>query len=343
MLDGSAAPKLAHTPLGGRTALTIGAIGVVFGDIGTSPLYAVDQIFYGPAHIAPTTENVLGCISLVIWALTLIVSCKYAAFVLRADSDGEGGVFALYSLLHKFRDKSPYFVVLLGGLMLGAGFLFGDGIITPAISVLAAVEGLKVATPMFADAIVPITFIILAFLFAVQRKGTAGVGQIFGPILILWFGIIAVLGFLQIRLHPEIVKAFNPAYAFTFLQQTGARSILLTIGALMLVVTGGEAMYADLGHFGARPIRMGWFAIVFPALILNYLGQGALLLGQPPAEQSQLFYSMVPHALLYPMVALATIATVIASQALISGAFSLTSQAIALGLFPRLQRRAYPR
>ncbi len=337
MLDGSAAPKLAHKPHGGRMALTAGAIGVVFGDIGTSPLYAVDQIFYGPAHIAPAPDNVLGCISLVIWALTLIVSCKYAIFVLRADSDGEGGVFALYSLLHKYRDQKPYFRILLGGLMLGAGFLFGDGIITPAISVLAAVEGLKAATPMFADAIVPITIVILAFLFAFQHKGTAKVGRIFGPILIVWFGIIAVLGALQIQLHPEIVKAFNPVYAFAFLQETGARSVLLTIGALMLVVTGGEAMYADLGHFGARPIRIGWFAVVFPALILNYLGQGALLLGHPPAEGSQLFYSMVPHALLYPMVGLATLATVIASQALISGAFSLTSQAIALGLFPRIQ------
>ena len=337
MLDVSAAPKLSYKPHGGRRALTIGAIGVVFGDIGTSPLYAVDQIFYGPAHIAPTPDNVFGCISLVIWALTLIVSLKYATFVLRADSDGEGGVFALYSLLHKYRDESPRLRILLAGLVLGAGFLFGDGIITPVISVLAAVEGLKVATPMFADAVVPITCVILALLFAVQSNGTAGVGRIFGPILILWFGIIAALGIVQIRLHPEILRAVNPVYGVMFLQQTGARSVLLTLGALMLVVTGGEAMYADLGHFGARPIRMGWFAIVFPALILNYLGQGALLLGQPPAEESQLFYSMVPHALLYPMVGLATVATVIASQALISGAFSLTSQAIGLGLLPRLQ------
>ena len=336
MLDGSIAAKHIHKSHSARAALTVGAIGVVFGDIGTSPLYAVDQIFYGPAHIPFTPDNILGCISLVLWTLTLIVSCKYAAFVLRADSDGEGGVFALYSLLHKYKEGSRYFPLLLAGLMLGAGFLFGDGIITPAISVLAAVEGLKVATPMFADAIVPITFIILALLFAVQRKGTAGVGQIFGPILILWFGIMAMLGIAQILEHPEILEAFNPVYAFTFLQQTSAKSVLLTLGALMLVVTGGEAMYADLGHFGARPIRMGWFSIVFPALILNYLGQGALLLGEPPAEQNQLFYSMVPHALLYPMVVLATLATVIASQALISGAFSLTSQAIALGLFPRL-------
>ena len=336
MLDATAAPKLLYKPLSGQAALTIGAIGVVFGDIGTSPLYAVDQIFYGPAHIPHTPDNILGCISLVVWTLTLIVSCKYAAFVLRADSDGEGGVFALYSLLHKYREGNPYFPLLLAGLMLGAGFLFGDGIITPAISVLAAVEGLKVATPMFADAIVPITFIILTLLFAVQRHGTSGVGQVFGPILIFWFGVIAILGIAQIVQRPEILKALNPFYGFAFLHETGAKSVLLTLGALMLVVTGGEAMYADLGHFGARPIRTGWFAVAFPALILNYLGQGALLLAEPPAEESQLFYSMVPSFLLYPMVALATMATVIASQALISGAFSLTSQAIALGLFPRL-------
>ncbi len=320
-----------------EAALTVGAIGVVFGDIGTSPLYAVDQVFYGPAHVEPTPDNILGCISLVIWALTLIVSLKYAAFVLRANSDGEGGVFALYSLLHKYKDESRYFPFLLGGLMLGAGFLFGDGIITPAISVLAAVEGLKVATPMFAGVIVPITLVILTLLFAVQHKGTAGMGRIFGPILIVWFAIIALLGVRQILAHPEILYAFNPLYGLAFLQETEAHRVLLTLGALMLVVTGGEAMYADLGHFGARPIRTGWFAIVFPALILNYLGQGALLLGNPPAEESQLFYSMVPEALLYPMVALATVATVIASQALISGAFSLASQASALGLFPRLR------
>ncbi|MGO9485453.1 MAG: KUP/HAK/KT family potassium transporter [Rhodomicrobium sp.] len=335
MPHGFSAPKLFHKPRGGQAALTIGAAGVVFGDIGTSPLYAVDQIFYGPANVAPSPANVLGCISLVIWSLTLIVSCKYAIFVLRANSDGEGGVFALYSLLHKYKEESRVFAVLLGGLMLGAGFLFGDGIITPAISVLSAVEGLKVATPMFADAVVPATVVILAALFAFQHKGTARAGRVFGPILLVWFAAISVLGVRQIELHPEILSAFNPVYGFTFLQQTEAHQALLTLGALMLVVTGGEAMYADLGHFGARPIRTGWFAIVFPALLLNYLGQGALMLGAPPAQAEQLFYSMVPQTLLYPMVGLATLATVIASQALISGAFSLTAQAVALGLLPR--------
>ena len=246
-------------------------------------------------------------------------------------------MFALYSLLHKYKDETVYSPVLLAGLMLGAGFLFGDGIISPAISVLAAVEGLEVATPMFKSAVAPITVVILALLFAVQHKGTAGVGRIFGPVLIVWFLVLAVLGLRQIQLHPEILHAFNPAYAFAFLQQTKAHSVLITVGALMLVVTGGEAMYADLGHFGARPIRMGWFTIAFPALILNYLGQGALMLEHPPAHDGELFYNMVPRELLYPMVGLATLATVIASQGLISGSFSLASQAVALGLFPRLR------
>jgi len=337
MLDRPIVSHLSHKPQSRQVALTIGAIGVVLGNIGTSPLYAVDQIFYGPAHIAPTPDNVLGCISLVLWTLTLIVSLKYAVFVLRADADGEGGVFALYSLLHRHKDEAAYLPLLLAGLMLGAGFLFGDGIISPAISVLAAVEGLEVATPMFKSAVVPITVVILAVLFAVQHTGTAGVGRIFGPVLIVWFIVLAVLGLRQIQLHPEIMYAFNPVYAFAFLQQTKAHSVLITLGALMLVVTGGEAMYADLGHFGARPIRIGWFTIAFPALMLNYLGQGALLLEHPPAHDGQLFYNMVPREFLYPMVALATLSTVVASQGLISGSFSLASQAIALGLFPRLR------
>jgi KUP system potassium uptake protein len=337
VLDSSFAPAVSHKPDAGQAALTIGAIGVVLGNIGTSPLYAVDQIFYGPARIAPSADNVIGCISLVIWALTLIVSLKYAVFILRADNDGEGGVFALYSLLHKYRDEAAYLPLLLAGLMLGAGFLFGDGIISPAISVLAAVEGLEVATPMFRGFVIPITILILALLFAVQHRGTSGVGKIFGPVLIVWFAVLAALGVWQILIHPEILSAFNPAYAVAFLQETEAYSVLITIGALMLVVTGGEAMYADLGHFGARPIRLGWFAIAFPALMLNYLGQGALMLEHPPAHSGELFYSMAPRELLYPLVALATVATVVASQGLISGSFSLTSQAIALGLFPRLR------
>ena len=225
VLDSSFAPAGSHKPHGGQAALTIGAIGVVLGNIGTSPLYAVDQIFYGPAHIDPTPDNVLGCISLVIWALTLIVSLKYAAFILRADNDGEGGVFALYSLLHNYREKATYLPLLLSGLMLGAGFLFGDGIISPAISVLSAVEGLEVATPMFRGFVIPITVVILAILFAVQHRGTSGVGKVFGPALIIWFIVLAVVGIRQILLHPEILRAFNPAYAFAFLQETKVHSV----------------------------------------------------------------------------------------------------------------------
>ena len=336
-LDRSIASSLSHKTYSGQAALTIGAIGVVLGNIGTSPLYAVDQIFYGPAHIAPTPDNVLGCISLAIWALTLIVSLKYAVFILRADNDGEGGVFALYSLLHNYREEAAYLPLLLAGLMLGAGFLCGETIISPAISVLAAVEGLEVATPMFRGAVIPITVVILALLFAVQHRGTSGVGPIFGPVLIVWFIVLAMLGVWQIQSHPDILRAVNPAYAVVFLRETKAYSVLITLGALMLVVTGGEAMYADLGHFGALPIRVGWFAIAFPALLLNYLGQGALMLEHPPAHNGELFYSMAPREFLYPVVALATLATVIASQGLISGSFSLTSQAVALGLFPRLR------
>ena len=336
-LDRSIASSLSHKTYGGQAALTIGAIGVVLGNIGTSPLYAVDQIFYGPAHLAPTPDNVLGCISLAIWALTLIVSLKCAVFILRADNDGEGGVFALYSLLHKYREEAAYLPLLLAGLMLGAGFLCGDSIISPAISVLAAVEGLEVATPMFRWAVIPITVAILALLFTVQHRGTSGVGPVFGPVLIVWFIVLAMLGVWQIQSHPDILRAFNPAYAVAFLRETKAYSVLITLGALMLVVTGGEAMYADLGHFGALPIRVGWFAIAFPALLLNYLGQGALMLEHPPARNGELFYSMAPREFLYPLVALATVATVIAAQGLISASFSLASQAVALGLFPRLR------
>ena len=321
----------------GRRALIVSAIGIVYGNIGTSPLYAVDQIFYGASQVVPTHDNVLGCISLIIWSLILIVSLKYAIFVLRADSDGEGGVFALYALLHRFRTGSASIAFLMAGLMLGAGLLFGDGMISPAISVLSAVEGLRLATPMFTDAVVPVTIAILALLFFVQHRGTADVGLVFGPILVVWFVVIAVLGVRQILEQPGILMAFNPLYGLNFLLTTEAHRALLTLAALMLVVSGGEAMYADLGHFGARPIRLAWFVVVFPALVLNYLGQGALMLRDAPAEAGHLFYSMVPPDALYAMVALATVATTVAAQSLISGAFSLTTQAMALGLFPRMR------
>jgi KUP system potassium uptake protein len=313
--------------------LTLGALGIVYGDIGTSPLYAMDALFFGHAGGTLTPGDVLGGVSLVIWTITIIVAIKYATLVLRAQNDGEGGVFALYGLLadHNIRGRT----LLLWSLLLGAGLLFGDGIITPAISVLSAVEGLQVATPALGHAVIPITMGLLAALFAIQFKGTSGIGIAFGPVLMIWFIAIAILGIWQIERHPEILAAFNPILGLQYLRHGGLFDALLILSALMLVVTGGEAMYADVGHFGARPIRTGWFSIVYPALLLNYLGQGAYVLSGSPVVGGKLFYSLVPSLLLYPMVLLATAATVIASQALISGAFSLGSQAIRLGLFPR--------
>ncbi len=323
-----------HMPRGSFAGLSIGALGIVYGDIGTSPLYAMDQLFFSRGGGAQTPADVLGGVSLVIWTITIIVAIKYAILVLRAQNDGEGGVFALYGLLHEQRRRGT--TLLLWALMLGAGLLFGDGIITPSISVLSAVEGLDVATPTLGNAVIPITIGLLTGLFAIQFKGTAGIGIVFGPVLIVWFAAIAVLGVVQIQHHPDILAAFNPLYGLTYLHRAGFFDTLLILGALMLVVTGGEAMYADLGHFGAQPIRASWFAVVFPALLLNYLGQGAYVLSGAPVEAGKLFYSMVPQAMLFPMVLLAATATIIASQALISGAFSLVSQAIRLGLFPRI-------
>lgn len=323
-----------HGPRGSFAGLALGALGIVYGDIGTSPLYALDQLFFGRAEGAQTAADVLGGVSLVIWTITIIVAVKYASLVLRAQNDGEGGVFALYGLLHERRKRGTK--LLLWALMLGAGLLFGDGIITPSISVLSAVEGLHVATPALAGAVMPVTLGLLTALFAIQFKGTSGIGIVFGPILALWFVAIAALGIVQIERQPDILLAFNPLYGLAYLHRAGLFDALLALSALMLVVTGGEAMYADVGHFGARPIRASWFAVVFPALLLNYLGQGAYVLSGAPVTAGKLFYSMVPAAWLYPMVLLATAATVIASQALISGAFSLVSQAIRLGLFPRL-------
>ncbi len=322
-----------HTPHGSAPRLALAAIGVVYGDIGTSPLYAMDQLFRDGVSRAP--EHVLGGVSLVIWAITLIVSIKYAALVLRAQNEGEGGVFALYGLLHDRSSRTARLVLL--SLMLGAGLLLGDGMITPAISVLSAVEGLHVASPHLGHfAILFLTILLLGALFSIQSRGSSGVGKIFGPIVLVWFLVIAALGFSQLVAHPEILAAFNPVHGLRFLFAADGLEKFEILGAVMLVITGGEAMYADLGHFGATPIRLGWFAVVFPALLLNYLGQGSYLLSGAPVRQGLLFYSMTPEGALYPMVALATAATVIASQSLISGAFSLVSQAIRLGLFPRI-------
>jgi KUP system potassium uptake protein len=323
-----------NAPRGSFAALTIGALGIVYGDIGTSPLYAMDALFLGRTGAGQTSADVLGGVSLVIWTITIIVAIKYAILVLRAQNDGEGGLFALYGLLHEHKKRGT--TLLLWALMLGAGLLFGDGMITPAISVISAVEGLQVAAPALGNVVIPITIGLLTVLFAIQFKGTSGIGIVFGPILAVWFIVIAGLGAWQIGHHPEILAAFNPAYGLEFLGHAGMFDTLLVLSALMLVVTGGEAMYADVGHFGAGPIRASWFAFVYPALLLNYLRQGAYLLTGVPIAGGKLFYNLVPASMLFPMVLLATIATVIASQSLISAAFSLAAQAIRLGLFPRL-------
>jgi KUP system potassium uptake protein len=324
-----------RAPHGGIVALTIGAMGVVYGDIGTSPLYAINEIFFGHSRIARSSENVTGCISLVLWTITLVVLVKYLVFVLRADTDGEGGTFALYGLLHKHKRRGLGSLMWL--LMLAAGLLFGEGTITPAISVLSAVEGLRIATPAFDRFVVPLTIAILAALFIIQRKGTAKVGTVFGPIIVCWFSTIGVLGIVQVAKHPAILAALNPLRGLYVLIALGPLGALHLLGGVVLAITGGEALYADMGHFGRRPIRLSWFALVYPALIASYLGQGAYLLTALPVANGNVFYSLVPSWMLAPMVLLATCAAVIASQALISGAFSLATQAIALGLCPRLQ------
>jgi KUP system potassium uptake protein len=315
--------------------LALAALGVVYGDIGTSPLYTINQIFFGFGHTAVNTQNILGCISLVFWALTITVTFKYIIFVLRADYDGEGGVFALFALLKTY--NSNLFIFLKYILILAAGLLFGDGIITPAISVLSAVEGLKVASNAFHPYIIPLTLVILTVLFAFQHKGTTKIGKIFGPIILVWFISIAIFGLKQVAASPGILLALNPVLAWNFLIRSNFATILLTLGSVMLAVTGGEALYADLGHFGKRPIRLSWFIIVYPALILCYFGQGAYLLSNNQIFEHNVFYSMVPSFALYPMIILATFTTIIASQALISGVFSLASQAMALDLLPRIK------
>ena len=325
----------AEAPHGSLFGLTISALGVVLGSIGTSPLYALDQIF-SPA-VTRTPDHIIGGLSLVVWTVTLIVSVKFALLVLRAQNDGEGGVFALYGLVHDQKIRGAR--MLLWSLMLGAGLLLGDGIISPAISVLSAVEGLKLAAPELDAAIVPIAVVLLTGIFAIQYKGTAGIGRLFGPVMLVWFVALAVFGAKGIADHPGILAALDPRYGLRFLAETGTWPTLMVLGSLMLVVTGGEALYADVGHFGAGPIRLGWFGVVYPALVLNYLGQGAYLLGGGQVAGDKLFFSLVPASLLTAMILLATLATTIAAQGLISGVFSLTLQAIRLGLFPRLEIR----
>jgi KUP system potassium uptake protein len=318
-----------------RVAL-VAALGVVFGDIGTSPLYALRESFGGVDSPPLNVPDLLGVMSLILWALVLIISVKYLMFILRADNQGEGGIIALVALLNPWRStpkQSRYWLMLLG--LFGACLLYGDGTITPAISVLSAVEGLHVAAPGFAPYTVPITVVILVVLFSVQRHGSGRIGRLFGPVMLVWFVVLAALGIRGITLEPAILSAFNPAHAVIFFADNGLTGFL-TLGAIFLVVTGGEALYADLGHFGTAPIRRAWFLIVFPALVLNYLGQGALLLKHPEAIQAP-FFHLAPTWATLPLVVLATAATIIASQAVISATFSLTRQAIQLGQLPRMR------
>jgi len=319
--------------------LSLGALGVVFGDIGTSPLYAISSPFSGGYGLTPTPENVLGVISLVFWSLIIIVCIKYQLFVLRADNKGEGGILALLAMLDPWRargSRRSRILIALG--VFGAALLYGDGMITPAISVLSAVEGLQVATPTLPhEVIILITLIVIVALFAFQKGGTKRVGFVFGPIMLVWFLVIAVIGLAAIIHYPAVLVAVSPTYALHFIFHHGFADIIV-LGAVFLCVTGAEALYADIGHFGVLPIRLSWFMYVMPALLLNYFGQGAAILANPGQKIQMLFYSMVPYSgwYLYPMVILATVATVIASQAVITGAFSLMSQAIQLGQSPRL-------
>lgn len=320
----------------GLTGLALGALGIVYGDIGTSPLYTIKECFHGVHAIAPSEANILGVLSLVFWSLVFVVTIKYLTFVMLADNRGEGGIFALLALLPpptlKRSPRTRSFIILAA--LLGAALLYGDGFITPSISVLSAVEGLEVATHTASSVVVPITCTILALLFFFQSRGTSKIGRVFGPIMLLWFLTIGAFGIHQIIVAPHILLALNPMNAVRFFLVNRFHGMVV-LGAVVLCITGGEALYADMGHFGRAPIRISWFALVFPALLLNYFGQGALLLYSPEMASNP-FYGLVPRSFLYPMVALSTTATVIASQAMISGAFSLTRQAVQLGYCPRV-------
>jgi KUP system potassium uptake protein len=320
-----------------QAALTLAALGIVFGDIGTSPLYAVREAFHGPHAMPVTQENIFGVLSLIVWSLILVISVKYLLFVLRADNKGEGGVLALTALAAPPRIASKFLwskILLYCGIF-GSALLFGDGVITPAITVLGAIEGLKIATPLFEHYVIPLTVGILAALFMVQKYGTAKIGTIFGPIILLWFTVLAALGINGMVAHPEIMNAVNPYYAIQFFIHNGWNGYIV-LGAVFLVVTGGEALYADMGHFGRVPIQRGWFFVALPGLLLNYFGQGALILSRPETAENPFFF-LAPDWFLFPLVIISTLAAVIAAQALISGVFSLTRQAVQLGFFPRVK------
>ena len=359
-LVGAPSLTMSHTPPEsprGRylAALSLAALGVVYGDIGTSPLYAIRESFGEMYGVAPTPENILGVLSLIFWSLIIVISVKYLMFVMRADNNGEGGIMALTALVTPRRmaapggagrrdpDESTFTarrrnaLVLLG--LFGAALLYGDSMITPAISVLSAIEGLEVATPVFRPYVIPITVAILIALFSIQYRGTSGIGKVFGPVTLLWFITLATMGTIQVVAHPSVVQALNPLLGFAFFAANGVRGFLV-LGSVFLVVTGGEALYADMGHFGILPIRLTWFALVLPSLLLNYFGQGALMIANPATVENP-FFLMIPGPdwMIYPVVGLATAATVIASQAVISGAFSLTRQAVQLGYLPRMEIR----
>ncbi len=316
--------------------MALAALGVVYGDIGTSPLYAVKEVFAGNHPIPVTQANIYGSLSLFFWALIIVVSVKYVVFIMRADNRGEGGIMALIALaLHEAQNKPLQMKAIMITGILGAAMFYGDGMVTPAMSVLSAVEGLEVATPAFKPFVIPITMVVLFALFFVQKHGTALVGAAFGPVMLLWFGTLAALGLYNIVDHPMILSALNPLYGLDFLLANKAMA-LVAMGNVVLAVTGAEALYADMGHFGRKPIQRAWFSFVLPALVLNYFGQGALILGDAEAAKNP-FFNSAPDWMLYPLVGLATLATVIASQAVISGAFSVTRQAMQLGFVPRME------
>jgi KUP system potassium uptake protein len=333
----TAAPKTAKDVSYRKfAAMSLGAIGVVYGDIGTSPLYTLKECFDHEHGVAPTPENIFGISSLVFWAIIVVVTLKYVLFVMRADNRGEGGILALLALAIRTTGANKAVVGPLMALgLFGAALFFGDGIITPAISVLSAVEGLEVGTPVFTPYVVPITLVVLIGLFVIQSHGTHKVGILFGPVMVVWFAALAVLGVVELAGHPGIIAAANPMHGIAFLNHHGWLAFLV-LGSVVLAVTGGEALYADMGHFGKRPIQWAWFGLVLPALVLNYFGQAALMLENPKTSANP-FFLMVPDWGLYPMVALSCAATVIASQAVISGVFSLSRQAVQLGYSPRLE------
>lgn len=317
--------------------LSLGALGIVYGDIGTSPLYAMREAFHGPHGFAVTPANVYGVLSLIVWSLVIVISVKYLVFIMRADNRGEGGILALMALIQRSRvgqHASPRFAIAVLGLI-GASLLYGDSMITPAMTVLSAAEGLQVAAPGLAPFVIPATIAILVGLFFFQSRGTGGIGAVFGPVMLVWFGTIGALGLARVVASPSVLQALAPWHAARFFGENGGAGFLV-LGAVFLVVTGGEALYADMGHFGVRPIRLAWFTVVLPGLLLNYFGQGALLLADPTTASSP-FFRLAPTWGLYPLIVLATVAAIIASQAVISGAFSLTRQAMQLGYSPRMQ------